>query len=84
MSSAGASAKLKERNERLDFILDAATVACSEMQLARGLGKEFVHAGVRCHSPYLPSDLGQGSAASPECRSTIAPQLQRGRVNRSL
>ena len=84
MSSVGASAKLKKRNERLDFILDAATQACSEMQLARGLGKEFVHAGVRCHGPCVPSDLGQGSAASPECRSTIAPQLQQSRVSRSL
>ena len=84
MSSVGASAKLKERNERLDFILDAATQACSEMQLARSLGQEFVHAGVRCHGPCLPSDLGQGSAASPECRSTIAPQPERSRVNRSL
>ncbi len=84
MSSAGASAKLKKRNERLDFILDAATQACSEMQLARGLGKEFVHAGVQCHGRCLPSDLGQGSAASPERRSTIAPQSQRSRVNCSL
>ena len=84
MPSVGASAKLKERNKRLDFILNAATQACSEMQLARGLGKEFVHAGVRCHGQCLPSDLGQGSAASPECRRTIAPQLQRSRVNCSL